>query len=112
MLSVAVAAAMLSSGRPWMDTTKTVDERTDLLLAALTNQEKNAQLGYGTRLYPGSSTNASVVIAHAAANGGVGGIGCELPAFGELYARLSDGTDRWLRLSALVRLRARRLHAD
>lgn len=40
----------------------------------------NPSLDSGTRLFPSSSTNASIIIEQAAFSGGVGGIGCELPA--------------------------------
>ena len=33
--------------RPWMDASLPVDNRTALLLAAMTTEEKVAQLGYG-----------------------------------------------------------------
>lgn len=122
---------------PWMNASLPVDARVELLLGAMSNQEKTAQLNYGTidtmsctrsifipfsltpynyarpyrewntveaygclqhaddtvlrcycnpsldsgtRLFPSSSTNASIIIEQAAFSGGVGGIGCELPA--------------------------------
>ena len=65
---------------PWMDAALSVDSRVELLLAQMTNREKNAQLSYGTRTLPGGSTNATAVIEAALQRGGIGGIGCELPA--------------------------------
>ena len=48
----------------------------------MTNQEKNAQLTYGTRIVPKGSTNpnGSLVVEAAAKWSGIGGTGCELPA--------------------------------
>ena len=49
LLWVALTVACTSSGQqPWMDKTLPVDARVELLLGALTNQEKTAQLNYGT----------------------------------------------------------------
>lgn len=43
------------NGRPWMDATLSPDERTALLLAAMTVEEKVAQLGYGSCGDPNST---------------------------------------------------------
>jgi hypothetical protein len=63
---------------PWMDATLSADQRVELLLAEMTNHEKNAQLSYGTRVVKGGSTNGTLVVEAAVLRGGIGGIGCEL----------------------------------
>ncbi len=51
-----------------------------MLLSTMTNQEKNAQLGYGTGVVHGGGKNASAVVEAGRVRGGIGGIGCELAA--------------------------------
>ena len=45
--SVSAAPAAVPISRPWMDATLSPDQRTELLLAVMTVEEKVAQLGYG-----------------------------------------------------------------
>ena len=63
---------------PWMDRTLPVDKRVELLLSQMNNEEKNAQLAYGTTTSTG--INASRAVDTILAVHGVGGIGCDLPA--------------------------------
>lgn len=64
-----------------MDASVPVDTRVDALLSQMTNREKNAQLNYGSgnpKVH--DATNASAVVDAIVALGGVGGVGCVLPA--------------------------------
>eukprot|EP01043_Picozoa_sp_COSAG02_P093196 COSAG02_NODE_29735_length_564_cov_0.752688_1_plen_172_part_00 len=78
------ALLLLASAQPqlqqrrWMDASLPVDERVSLLVAAMTNDEKDAQLKYGTTTATG--INASRALATIVAQQGIGGIGCYLPA--------------------------------
>jgi beta-glucosidase-like glycosyl hydrolase len=73
---------VLSAAQPWLDASLPVDVRVEALMGQLNNTEKNAQLSYGTGAIGGGlgSTNATITIDGAVAVGGVGGIGCSLPA--------------------------------
>jgi beta-glucosidase-like glycosyl hydrolase len=82
----------------WMDAALPVDERVAALVAAMTNDEKDAQLKYGTTTATG--INASRAIATIVAQRGIGGIGCDLPA-AQCPALLKDinaGLKRQMRL--------------
>ena len=53
MPSLLIFPAILAAlQRPWMDSSKSVDERTQLLMSAMTLEEKIAQLGYNPCTYP------------------------------------------------------------
>ena len=68
-----VTTALMAPGRsPWLDSTLAVDERVRLLLAVMTNAEKNAQLSYASNEVAGGDTNATLVIEAAVARGGIG----------------------------------------
>ena len=77
--TAAAAAAPDAAPAPrWMDASLPVDVRTAALLSAMTNEEKNAQLAYGTTKETG--INATRAVQDILAQHGVGGIGCDLPA--------------------------------
>jgi beta-glucosidase len=71
-------AAAAAAPPVWMDASLPVDVRTAALLSAMTNEEKNAQLAYGTTKVTG--INATRAVQDILAKHGVGGIGCDLPA--------------------------------
>lgn len=81
-----------------MDTSLGVDARVAALLAAMTNEEKNAQLAYGTTKTTG--INATVAVQAIVAQHGVGGIGCDLPAARcpQLLRDINAGLKRRMRL--------------
>lgn len=68
----------------------------------MTNEEKAAQLNYGTRIVPGGSIDpsGSLVVEAAVEWHGIGGTGCELPAeqCPAMMARIQAGLKKRLRI--------------
>jgi beta-glucosidase len=63
-------ATAATPARPWMDSTLSPDRRTEILLAAMTLEEKVAQLGYG-----GCGSVNSTIERHKDGVGGCGVVG-------------------------------------
>merc|ERR1719453_785336 len=74
LLSVSAAADRAAS-RPWLNASLGVDQRVKLLLAAMTNGEKAAQLDYSCCDDP-YQMSADAAIAYCVARGGCGGTLC------------------------------------